>query len=434
MTRKDLCAISFLLLMCIATGWFACSPQVEVMVARNLLLYRGERFWRAIAPTSAPALGDLRGTVRDGQGQPVSGALIIAADANGRTFTSESDGAGQYHLRLLAGAYAPMATKAGYDDARLQFGPLARTIVVAGNETIASGDFTLRRAPLRAQAADASLQFFDEAIAHTNIPQAADVRRRGFTFVRASTILTGSYVYEPLTDGRYPLLLFIYPCWVYPCSTLGWDLLSATMAAKGFVVVAFSPQRGTDLEADVADVLQLIAHVKAGQLSTKGDASQLALAAGSLTSIHLWRVAQLAPCEAIQAIVVLGGISDLFLVRQRFEANELLLEPPFAAPLSTALIGLGRPNLNPDLYVRYSPVYHLDARPRAPIALIHGGSDKTVPYEQTPHFAEWLRARGIPHTMYLYPHQEHYLDLTNINAAELDMLDKVVGFLHDALQ
>ncbi|MES4787697.1 MAG: hypothetical protein C4294_19935, partial [Nitrospiraceae bacterium] len=75
------------------------------------------------------------------------------ADANGRTFTSESDGAGQYHLRLLAGAYAPMATKAGYDDARLQFGPLARTIVVAGNETIASGDFTLRRAPLRAQAA-----------------------------------------------------------------------------------------------------------------------------------------------------------------------------------------------------------------------------------------------------------------------------------------
>ncbi|MCA1553855.1 MAG: S9 family peptidase, partial [Chloroflexi bacterium] len=284
------------------------------------------------------------------------------------------------------------------------------------------------------------LQFFDEAFVRTDVPPPSstptlfDVRRRGFTFVRAGAVLTGSYVYEPTTDGIYPMLLFVYPCWIYPCSTIGWDLLSTTMAAQGFVVVAFSPQRGADLESDMDDALTLIAHIKAGHLSTKGDANRLALSGGSLTSIHVWRVAQLARPDTLRAIVVLGGISDVFLIRQRFESHELLLEPPFDVPLSTALLGLGRPNLNPDLYVRYSPVYHLDALPRVPIALIHGGGDKTVPFEQSPHFSQWLNARSIAHELYLYPKQEHYLDLENINADERDMLEKVVGFLQRALR
>src|SRR5262249_25148677 len=135
----------------------------------------------------------------------------------------------------------------------------------------------------------------------------------------------------------------------------------------------------------------------------------------------------------IQGIVVLGGLSDLFLIRQRFEEGALPLDPLFADTLSTALIGLGRPNQSPEWYVRYSPLYHLDALPATAIALVHGGKDKIVPYEQSTRFADAMRARGIAHTSLLFPNHEHYLDLENVNAEELDMLDKVLGFLRQAM-
>src|SRR5207253_10185054 len=138
--------------------------------------------------------------------------------------------------------------------------------------------FVLSRPVPRGRSAGRSIQVGDEAIVHSDIAPAGggvpfDVRRRGFTFGRAGTgRLSGSYVYEPSVYGTYPVLLFIYPCWLYPCSTIGWDLLSTTMAAQGFVVVTFAPQRGADLEADMDDVLTLIAHIKAGQLSEIGRA------------------------------------------------------------------------------------------------------------------------------------------------------------------
>ncbi|MEP7200543.1 MAG: carboxypeptidase regulatory-like domain-containing protein, partial [Chloroflexota bacterium] len=386
-------AVVVIVLLCAALAWFAFSPQLEVAFARNLLLYRAEKLWRA-TPSSPSATGTLMGVVRDEHGDAIAGATIVASDADGRAFVTTSDGAGRYTLTVTRGALVPMATKAGYDDATLQLGPLKRSIYIEAN-AIGEGDFVLRRSPARTQTADDSLKFFDDAIAHTDVTQPADVRRRGFTFARAGATLNGSYVYEPMSEGRFPMLLLVLPCWTYPCSTLGWDVLSATLASQGFVVVAFSPQRGIDFEADVDDVLKLIAHVKTHQLSAQGDESRVALLAGSLTSIHLWRVAQLAPRDALQGVVALGGVSDLFLIRQRFESHELLLEPPFAEPLSNALIGLGRPNLNPEFYVRYSPVYHLDALTHVRIALIHGGGDKTVPFEQTPHFSAALTAHGI---------------------------------------
>ena len=97
------------------------------------------------------------------------------------------------------------------------------------------------------------------------------------------------------------------------------------------------------------------------------------------------------------------------------------------------MIGLGRPNQSPEWYVRYSPLYHLDALPATSIALVHGGKDKIVPYEQTTRFADALHARAISHTSLLFPNHEHYLDLENVNAEELDMLDKVLGFLRQSM-
>ncbi len=429
-------ALVVMLLILAATLWFALTPQVEVMFARNLLLYRAESFWRG---TPSSASGQLSGRVLNQNGEAIEGATVVAADEVGHTFVSESDGAGTYTLTLPRGAFVPMATRAGYDDATPRVGPFRRTIFVAPNATVRA-DFVMQRAPSRIQTADDSPQFFDEAVVHTDVPAPPstptlfEVRRRGFSFVRAGTVLTASYVYEPLAEGRYPILLFIYPCGAYPCSTLMYDILSKTMAAQGYVVVTFSPQRGVNIEDDIADILKLIAHTKAGQLSSKGEASKLALFAGSLTSIHVWRAAQLAPPETIQAIVILGGASDIFLLRQRFESNELLLEPQEIYDLvSYALIGMGRPNVQPELYVRYSVVYHLDALPPIPIALMHGVKDKTVPFEQTPHLSDAMSARGIAHERYDFPNQEHYLQFSPPTPDQMDMLEEVVTFLQRSL-
>jgi hypothetical protein len=415
-----------------ALAWLALSPQPELALARNLLLYRAEPLWRALAPSAAAGSGMLHGSARSVQGAPLAETTVVAAADDGRAFTALSDAAGRYALALPPGSYVPMATHSGFDDAPLRFGTFQRAVDIEPGSD-AEADFVLSPALLHPFAADGALTFLDDTTSHTDIPQPADVRRRAFAFVHAGVTLTGSQVYEPAATGRYPVLLFIYPCWAYPCSVLGWDLLSASMAARGYVVVAYSPQRALDLEADMDDLLTLLAHIRANHLSALGDGSRVALLTGSLTSIHLWRVVQLAPAGVVGSVVVLGGLSDLFLIRERFEAGALALEPPFAEPLSTALIALGRPNLNPEFYVRYSPVYHLDALTQTPIALIYGGRDKIVPPEQTAHFSRLLLDRAIAHEVHLYPEQEHYLDLATLNPDELDMFEQVVGFLQRTL-
>lgn len=443
-------SIVLLVLVPVGLGWLALTPQAEVALARNLLLYRAEPFWRTFAPVAGTGGGVLRGMVRDAEGARLAGATVVVAAADGRAFSTVSDFAGRYELTLPTGSYVPMATHVGFDDAPPRWGPLEwaplvgvidpwrfwprasetgrlAVCITAGEET--GADFVLAPAVAHAFAADGPLTFLDEATSHTDVPQPMDVRRRGFAFVRAGVTLTGSLVYEPPGSGTLPVLLFIYPCWTYPCSALGFDALSAAMAARAYVVVAYSPQRGLDLEADMDDVLALLAHIRANQLSARGDGSRVALLTGSLTSIHLWRVVQLAPPGTVRAVVVLGGLSDLFLIRERFEAGTLMLEPPFAEPLSTALVALGRPNLNPEFYVRYSPVYHLDALNGTAISLIYGGRDKIVPPEQTAHLERLLTARGMAHEVHLYPEQEHYLDLTTLNPDELDMFEQVTGFL-----
>ena len=425
-------SIVLLVLVPAALAWLALTPQSEVALARSLLLYRVEPFWRTFAPGARTGSGTLRGTVRSAQGVTLADTTVVAAAEDGRAFTTLSDAAGRYELALPAGSYLPMATHAGFDDAPLRWGPLRRAVSIAPGED-AAADFFLSPAAPHPFSAGGPLTFLDDTTTHTDIPQPVDVRRRGFAFVRAGVTLTGSLVYEPSAPGPFPVLLFIFPCWTYPCSVLGWDALSAAMAARGYVVVAYSPQRGLDLEADMDDVLALLAHIRANQLSARGDGSRVALLTGSLTSIHVWRVVQLAPPGTVQGVVVLGGLSDLFLIRERFEAGALRLEPPFAEPLSTALVALGRPNLNPDFYVRYSPVYHLDALNKTSISLIYGGKDKTVPPEQTAHFSRQLFARAIAHEVHLYPDQEHYLDLATLNPDELDMFEQVVGFLRRTL-
>lgn len=421
-----------LLLAAAAVLWFALTPQVEVMFARNLLAYRLESLAGVTPPKALPPSGTLRGVVRDARGNPLAGATVVAADATGRAYTAVSDATGRYTLALPPGETVPMATHAGYADATLAWGPLRRSVSI-GDGAIAEGDFVLQPLAARTARPEGALLWGDETVAHVEQPRSADVRRRGFTFRRGGTILTGSYAYEPLAEGPYPILFFIYPCWEYPCSTIFWDVLSATMAAEGYVVVAFAPQRLLDLEADMDDILDVLARTRSGQASEKGDRSRVALLAGSLTSLHLWRAVALAPEGAVRAAVALGGVSDIFLIRQRYDAGQMTFEPQFKDALASGLIGIGKPHTNPEFYVRWSAVYHLDALARTPLALMHGGGDTTVPIEQSRHFSEQLTARDIAHRTILLPDADHYLDLRNIGAEELEMLAKVTAFLRETM-
>jgi acetyl esterase/lipase len=418
--------------LCALLAAFALAPGLEIGALRNFVLYRLETAWRGATPAPEGArTATLRGVVHTSDGASLEGATVVAADEIGRAYAALSDARGAYTLSLPAGTYAPWATHSGMVDEPLLTGPFQRRVTLTDGEII-DGNFAPGYAAPRAPVARGLVFTGDLAMVHTAVLAPADVRRREFSFARAGFALSGLQLYEPPAAGRYPALIIIIPCATYPCSVLAYDLLSATFSAQGYVVVAYSPQRGLDIEGDVDDLLALMTLVRGGAVSPLAN-GRLALMTGSLTSIHLWRAAQLAPANAIQGIVVLGGLSDLFLIRQRFEEGTLPLDPLFAEMLSTALIGLGRPNQSPEWYVRYSPLYHLDALPATAIAIVHGGRDKIVPYEQSTRFADAMRARGIAHTSLLFPNHEHYLDLENVNAEELDMLDKVLGFLRQSM-
>src|SRR5205814_8863904 len=148
--------------------WFMLTGRQEVVLARNLLLYRAEGVWRVAA---SPGSGQLSGRVLGAAGTPLGGATVLAADAVGRTFSVESDARGAYTLVLPGGAYVPLATSACYDDATLRVGTFRRSLFVAPGTTTYA-DFALSRAAPRAQNADQSVQFSDEALVHGDIAPA----------------------------------------------------------------------------------------------------------------------------------------------------------------------------------------------------------------------------------------------------------------------
>ncbi|TMC55433.1 MAG: carboxypeptidase regulatory-like domain-containing protein, partial [Chloroflexi bacterium] len=133
--------IALCVLLVAGVVWSMLSAQVEVVLARNLLLYRAESVWRVAAN---PGGGQLRGRVLSSDGAPLSGASVLAAGPDGQTFTAESDASGAYTLSLPGGSFVPLATSAGYDDATLRAGPFRRTLMVVPGTTT-QADFVLSR-------------------------------------------------------------------------------------------------------------------------------------------------------------------------------------------------------------------------------------------------------------------------------------------------
>ncbi|MFQ6015761.1 MAG: carboxypeptidase regulatory-like domain-containing protein [Anaerolineae bacterium] len=380
----------------------------ELSAARNIVLYRLEKKWEAVfgpVEFSVPLKGGsepggaLAGTIRDKAGRPLAGAVALVAGPTGVTYAARSGPDGRYRIAPVPpGYYLPVAAKGGYHDAvyRWPLLGLRRDVRVRPGFEVGGVNFWLQPAPRRRGQADDSLRLGVVEMTWTALPEPKEARRRTFSFSRAGQSVEGGLVYEPVEgEGPFPTLLVIYPD-----AALNWDVVSAAVAAQGYVIVAVAPVHGLHLEEDVDDLLKVVAFIKDGRLSPLADGQRLGLMAGSFTSLHAYRLAQTSP--DIDAVLILGGISDAFLFRRAFEEGKVFLQPP----LDSIVIGLGRPTLQSEVYLRYSAAYHLEGLP--PLSIIHGESDETVPYDQALSFAQALAASDVEHEVYLYLGLKHY--------------------------
>jgi dipeptidyl aminopeptidase/acylaminoacyl peptidase len=254
--------------------------------------------------------------------------------------------------------------------------------------------------------------------------------RRPFTYANRGKLLDGGLIHEPPAEagpGPFPILLIIYPG-----EAASWEGVSAPLAARGFVVVSYFPRRLLDLEGDLDDLRLLFNLVAAGQLSTRGDRQQLALAGGSVSTVYTYllaeRIAASSGAGVVDAAVQYGGLFDLYAFRHSWESGAVLIDPGISE-LEYLLVAFGRPDTRPEIYLRLSPRYRIAPASLPPTLLVHAERDVIVPAEQSRLAAAGYERAGIPHRLLLYPALEHYLDISKRDPAQLDMLEQTIAFL-----
>ena len=83
----------------------------------------------------------------------------------------------------------------------------------------------------------------------------------------------------------------------------------------------------------------------------------------------------------------------------------------------------------PELYRKASPVTYVDAKD-APILMVHGTADETVPLSQSETLAAALKAAGVEHELIVVPGGPHTFYL---ESKDLDLRPQVLGFLRKHL-
>ncbi len=388
-----------LIVISIAIAWLLSTDRMPMAALRHTAEYRllklGNMLWGDPSAREYPP-GSLSGLVRDAAGHPVAGATVLVASPTGDTYFAESDDAGRYYLpHLSPGVYRPVAARRGYADAVYR-SPLRlnRVTVHPGRET-ANVNLTMF--------ADRATPLYDtitlEAVAIASHQEGDDLylaRRRAYRLWRDGATFGEGYLYEPVEgNGPWPTLLVILPGPV-----LDWEVVPVPLADQGFTVMAVYPPHKMDIAGDVDSMRAALAALQDGRLSPRADPTRIGVLGGSFSSLHvydlLWRE------EGIAAALVLGGVSDVFRIRRQFERGTLL--PAYG--FDRLLIGLGMPNLSPQVYFRYSVRYHLDGLP--PLCLIHGEADEFVPHSQSELLAKELAARDMTCELHLVPGLAHY--------------------------
>ena len=412
--------------------WFGYTTHPEVTALRNIIHYKVVKALGGPRVRTDEPAGSISGTAQDNDGDPVAGATVLVASPLGHTYTAESGLDGQYQIAdVPPGRYVPVAGKRGYDDALEQtcFAGLCfkQKASVRPGKQARDFDLTLSLAAPLSIDLDDSLVVRPAVEVEVEAPLPGKAQRTSLNFERDGLLVNDCHLYEPVegegppaqTEG-FPLLLL-----VLPGPVANWEFIPVPFAAEGFSVLACYPLRGLDIDEDAADLLTALEYVRQGRVPSRADGERLGLIGASFTSLHSYRLLGLT--DDMDVTLVLGGMADGFRFRHDVEMGTAHTRPPF----DQALMALGLPNSSPELYFRYSSIFHLEGMP--PACLLHGIADELVPFSQGVQLAEEMERRAMPHQFYAYEGLTHYFATTADSATTQQMfqdaLDCLRGYL-----
>jgi hypothetical protein len=105
-------------LLLLALAWLSFTANPEIMALRNVVHYQVVDFLGGPRVRADEPADELMGTIQDGSGAPVVGAVVLVASPLGDVYTAETDPAGRYRIDgVPPGRYIPVAGKRDYDDA-----------------------------------------------------------------------------------------------------------------------------------------------------------------------------------------------------------------------------------------------------------------------------------------------------------------------------
>lgn len=408
-----------ILLLAALLFWLATTDSASVWPYRNTLQYHAlSWWWRQTGYPQPGAPGELRGVVRDTQGQPVDGAWVLVSWWDGTAYSTRSDAEGSYHIAAVpAGQYRPVAGAPGFDSVEV-----AGWITI-NPETTTTADVTLPAELARPLTPGQNLSFAASSTPTCADPLPATANRQPFTFDNAGKPGQAALYYTPLTTttSRLPVLMIVYPG---PADS--WDCASLPLAAAGYAVVALGPAYSLDLEADIDELERVVAFIRAGQFPGS-DGSRLAVLGGSYSGLLVQRLLQRSP--HYEAALLLGPPTDLFDMRRRLEERSYI--PPF--DLDQVLVALGLPDREPLRYWRYSGAYHI--RPDfPPLAIMHSRTDEVVPFQQSELLSDHLTQMGVAHQSYFFEGASHYLLAAGGDKDTLEIYRLTLEFLAEHLK
>jgi len=397
--------------------------------AFNIAEYRLRRLrstWFGEREGGEASGGAIGGVVRDENGQPLAEAVVLVATTEGVVHQAWSDELGTYRIEdVPPGRYVPVADKWGYDDALYRRDGEERTSIIVRPARFTSGvDFVLHKhRPWRPQLDEPPI-IGPPQIGGALFPAEVYASRIPVTFTNEGLVITTTLVYEPLgmeITGPLPVIVASYPS-----EPINWDRVSVALANEGYVVLATgpSPQRGLDISGMGRDLLKAVAYLRQGQLTAHADTEREGWLAGSFSSLILYRALREEP-GGVDALIIVGGISDGFLGVQALYDEAVEIPPRYA----TAIAALGRPDRYPEIYLGYSPAFQAAHLP--PTFVVHTTADEVIPPNQAVRFADALAAAGVTHELFLYRDTTHYLDQVNITPDTAELYHRLVAFLDE---
>lgn len=413
---------STILIMVLLT---ACTPTTEGNVLGYLI---AQRLGTLEPESTANGTGTLIGQVTH-EGDPVPQASVIVAGRTGLPYTVQTDENGQYEINgIPPGQYVPSVVGVDFQETvPTDFLGTPRLVTIKAGQVIQAPTLELKRHdpvslpdPLLP-----SVQLSQTANYTTTSPfppdSAAQVYKYQFQYAGATVDTLRLYLPLNLEPDQQLPLFFI----VYPGIIDGWESISVAYAAQGFGVVAISPiaDRVTDVDAHAQDARVAFALARSGALTSYLSPEPAVSLGGSFTSAVLHRFLR-DEGDQIAAWVTVGGIGNAFRGTADFYAGNLLIPPEY----EFLIPALGRPNLHPLNFLRYSPIYTAQQLP--PTLIIHTDIDRIVPISQAYELEEALRVADVPVEVFYYEDVSHYLQIDeNMSSAGEEMFYLIADFV-----